>query len=263
MLPIEGRRTVFLNLRHKANHKPGCCRLASYGFVYASFLGCALLHFGLFRPADRSAFKVPVAFEPAPGQPRTYFARGRGYILGVQPAETVLTCFGRTSEALTPVHIRFLRARQDLASMEASEPLPSRTNYYLGRNPRRWRTDVVSFGKLRVKEIYSGVDLVYYGGDRSVEYDFVVHPGANTNAIEFQISGTDDVRVGQNGDLILAVDGREARWKAPVVYQGADRRRAEGNFVLGRHNRVRFRVGDYDPTRDLVIDPTLSYSSYL
>jgi uncharacterized protein (TIGR03437 family) len=209
--------------------------------------------------------KVPVAFEPSPGLPGHYFARGHGYVLGVEAAESVLTCLGRKSTVLTPVRIKFLHARRDSARMEASEPLASRTNYFLGRNPAGWRTDVVSFEKLRVNGIYSGIDLIYYGAEGSVEYDFVVHAGADTRAIEFQITGADDVRVGAEGDLILAVDGREVRWKAPVVYQGADggRRRVEGGFVLGAHNRVRFRVGDYDRTRDLVIDPTLSYVSYL
>jgi uncharacterized protein (TIGR03437 family) len=210
--------------------------------------------------------KVPVAFEPAPGQAGAYFARGHGYVFGIQAAESVLTCFGRKSTILTPVHVKFLRARRDSATIELSEPLASRTNYFLGRNPRGWRTDVVSFGRLRVNGIYSGIDLVYYGGaEGSVEYDFVVHAGADMRAIEFQITGPEDVRVGAEGDLILDVDGREVRWKAPVVYQDADggRRRVEGGFVLSRHNRVRFRVGDYDRTRDLVIDPTLSYVSYL
>jgi hypothetical protein len=80
--------------------------------------------------------------------------------LGVQAAESVLTCVGRKSTVLTPVHIEFLRARRDSASMEVSEPLSSRTNYFLGRNPRGWRTDVVSFGRMRVNGIYSGIFLI-------------------------------------------------------------------------------------------------------
>ncbi len=232
-------------------------------FLSGCFGGLVFVTVLYAGPREALLSKVPVAFEPAPGKPGAYFARGHGYVLDVQATESVLTCFGRKSTPLTPVHIKFLRARRDSASMEASEPLASRTNYFLGRNPRGWRTDVVSFGRLRVNGIYSGVDLVYYGAEGSVEYDFVVHPGADTRAIEFQITGADDVRVGTEGDLILAVDGREVRWKAPAVYQGAERKRVEGHFELSRHNRVRFRVGDYDRTRDLVIDPTLSYVSYL
>jgi uncharacterized protein (TIGR03437 family) len=228
---------------------------------FRSFLFATLAYAG---PRVDLLSKVPVAFEPTQGQPGTYFARGRGYVLSVQRAESVLICFGQKSAVLSPVHIKFLRARNQ-ASVETSEPLPFRTNYYLGRNPRGWRTDVVSFGRLRVNRIYSGIDLDYYGAEGSVEYDFVVHPGADPSAIEFQITGADDVRVGAEGDLILTVDGREVRWKSPVVYQGPDgnRRHVEGGFVLSHRNRVRFHLGGYDRARDLVIDPTLSYASYL
>jgi len=167
--------------------------------------------------------------------------------------------------------------------------LPGRSNYFIGNDPGKWRTNVPSYAKVKYEGVYPGVDLVYYGNQRQLEYDFVVQPGADPNQIMLSFVGADGMRVdAASGDLVLKVGDGEVRFHKPAVYQPprevassspsnfaatiSDRhRRSEsaatgelgGAFVVASNNQVSFRVMGYDPRRALVIDPVLSYSTYL
>lgn len=210
--------------------------------------------------------RLPVSFEPAADQNGGYVARGRGYVLGVQERENVLTLADPNSKSKVSIRINFLRVKRGVGPIEALEPLVgSHTHYFFGADPRNWRPNVARFGKIRIHELYPGVDLVFYGSAGTLEYDFVVHPGADPSSIEFQIRGAEDVSIDAAGDLVVFAGGEEVRWKAPQLYQnaGVDRIPVEGRFELASGRRVRFRVGKYDHTRTLVIDPVLSYASYL
>jgi hypothetical protein len=170
------------------------------------------------------------------------------------------------------------------------DELPGRSNYFIGNDPKKWRTNVPSYAQVRYEDVYPGVDLVYYGtqGGR-LEYDFVVAPGADPNQIRLSFAGADGMRLdAASGDLVMNVGGDEVRLEKPVAYQPAvaavssppsnpvaavyDRRRRsesaataelDGKFVLASNNQVAFRVVGYDPKRALVIDPVLTYSTYL
>jgi len=174
------------------------------------------------------------------------------------------------------------------------DELPGRSNYFIGNDPKKWRTNVVSYAKVKYRDVYPGVDLAYYGNQGGqLEYDFVVAPGADPNQIKLSFAGADGMRVdAASGDLVLMVGDGEVRFRKPVVYQPAvaavyDRRlqsstnrarvdAASGldarhsslatrhcSFVLASNNEVGFRVAGYDPKRAVVIDPVLSYSTYL
>jgi MBG domain (YGX type)/Beta-propeller repeat/Bacterial Ig-like domain (group 3) len=169
----------------------------------------------------------------------------------------------------------------------ALEELPSKSNYFIGNDPKQWRTDVPTYAKVRYQDVYPGVDLVYYGNQGQLEYDFVVAPGADPKAIAVEIVGSGLVpaqghtqgvplRIDPAGDLVITTAGGDVRFHKPVVYQPAlaagktsrphlsERRdRVEGRFVLLAENRVGFAIGAYDPALPLVIDPVLSYSSFL
>ena len=161
----------------------------------------------------------------------------------------------------TTVRTEFTHARRD-AKIEPQGLLPSRTNYFLASSADRWRINVQNFGELRVVGLYPEIDLVYRGENGALEYDFVLHPGSDPRAIELKLEGVAPGRVDRNGDFIMA---GHLRWKAPHLYQEINGNRigVNGRFQYGSDRRLHFSVSDYDHSRDLVIDPELSYSSYV
>jgi hypothetical protein len=160
------------------------------------------------------------------------------------------------------------------------EELPGKSNYFIGNDPAKWRTNVPTYAKVRYENVYSGIDLVYYGNQRQLEYDFVVAPGADPRAIRLAIQSRDregavPLRIDGQGDLVLEAEGSELRLHQPVIYQeiSGARQSVGGNFVIqggpsdasaqegGR--QVGFEVARYDASKPLIIDPVLSYSTYL
>src|SRR5438445_3007099 len=113
--------------------------------------------------------------------------------------------------------------------------------------------------------IYSGIDLSYYGNQRQLEYDFMVAPGASPNAIKLAFEGARRIRVDHNGDLVLQTACGDGRQRQPLIYQEANgvKQIIEGGYVLRSRNQVGFQVQAYDPSRPLLIDPVLSYSTYM
>ncbi|MGO9274542.1 MAG: SBBP repeat-containing protein [Terriglobia bacterium] len=178
------------------------------------------------------------------------------------------------------------------AHVVGQDELPGRSNYFIGNDPKKWRTNVPNYTKVKYEGVYPGVDLVYYGDslkDGRLEYDFVVQPGADPNQIKLSFAGADGICVdAASGDLVLTMGHDEVRLHKPAVYQPTvaavsspptnlvaavyDRRRRsqsaataepDGAFVLVSNYELAFRVAGYDPKRVLVIDPVLSYSTYL
>jgi len=147
--------------------------------------------------------------------------------------------------------------------------LPGKSNYFLSKDRKKWRTNVPIYAKVKYDSVYPGVDLVYYGNQGQLEYDFVVGPGADPRAIKFGIQGATNVAIDASGDLVAELDGQEMRLHKPLVYQPEKRNsklswhNIEGNYVLTGDNQVGFQVSAYDPQRALVIDPVLKYSTYL
>ena len=127
------------------------------------------------------------------------------------------------------------------------DELPGRSNYFIGNDPKKWRTNVPSYAQVKYEGVYPGVDLVYYGNQRQLEYDFVVAPGADPNQIKLSFAGADGMRVdAASGDLVLKVGDDEVRFRKPAVYQPAvaavdDRRTGGGKSrpALGKPNPER------------------------
>ncbi|HLL75889.1 MAG TPA: SBBP repeat-containing protein [Pyrinomonadaceae bacterium] len=150
--------------------------------------------------------------------------------------------------------------------ISGAERLPGASNYFIGSDPTKWRAGVPTFARVEYGGVYPGVDLVYYGNRRRLEYDFLVAPGADPRRIELEFGGAEDVRLGESGDLVLRVaGGGELRQLKPVSYQVIDgeRREVESRYALVGDSSVGFELGEYDRTLPLVIDPVLSYSTYL
>ena len=145
------------------------------------------------------------------------------------------------------------------------DQLPGKVNYFLGNDPKRWRANLPTYAKVRYSGVYPGVDLIYYGNQRQLEYDFVIAPGANASRIRLQFTAGKQPRIDASGSLVL--DGAQGitAFHKPLVYQDetGQRRAISGSFHLMANNTVGFTLGSYDHSRPLIIDPVLVYSTYL
>jgi hypothetical protein len=150
------------------------------------------------------------------------------------------------------------------ARVAGRNELPGKSNYFIGNDPSKWRTNIPTYAKVDYQDLLPGIDLVYYGNQGHLEYDFAVAPGANPGRIRLAIDGTGTLEVDASGDLIARAGGSEMRWRKPVVYQvvNGNRRLVAARYVLGRSG-VGFEIANYDRKQPLVIDPVLVYSTYL
>ena len=157
-----------------------------------------------------------------------------------------------------------LRNANVAAKITGTDELAGTSNYFIGNDPTKWRTNVPTYAKVKYEGIYSGIDLVYYGNQRQLEYDFIVAPGADPHRIAFDIRGAKRIQRDAHGELVLNVADGEIRWHKPVVYQEKDgaRQLVAARYVLTATNRVGFELAKYDTSRLLYIDP-LIYSTYL
>lgn len=247
--------------------------------------------------ALQSYGNLPLSFEANQGQtggPVKFISRGSGYTLFLTPTEAVLSLQepaasqDRTtkalpgmskpvsSEQLTPRSRPLLIAKSALLRVEAVganpaphlsglEELPGKSNYFIGKDPTKWHTDVPTYAKVRYQEVYPGVDWVYYGNQHQLEQDFIVAPGADPKVITLRFQGADRLELDAQGDLVLHVGDGEVRLRKPNLYQEGDggKRPSPGGYELKGTHQVGFEVSTYDKTKPLVIDPVLAYSTYL
>ena len=221
--------------------------------------------------------RIPLSFEANHGQAEegvNFLARGAGYALLLKPGEAVFRLRGagdsRTEdETIAARHASVLRMRlvgaDDGAAAEAEGELEGKVNYFIGSDPSRWRAGLPTYARVRYREIYPGTDVVYYGNQRQLEYDFVVAPGRDPGRIALKFEGAERIEVDAGGDLLLTLVGGAVRQPKPFVYQevAGARREVEGGYAVGPDGRVGFRLGEYDPALPLVIDPVIVYSTYL
>src|SRR5713226_7581473 len=172
-----------------------------------------------------------------------------------------------TTESTTRGVLRMkLHNANPAAKVTGVDELAGTSNYFIGNDPAKWRSNVSTYAKVKYEGIYSGIDLVYYGNQRQLEYDFIVAPGADPRRIQFDIGGARRIRRDAHGDLVLKMKTGEGeiRWHKPVVYQEKNgmRQLVAARYAITDKNRVGFEVAQYDVSRALYIDP-LIYSTYL
>jgi len=226
---------------------------------------------------------LPLYFEANQGQtdPQAQFlSRGPGYTLFLTSTEAVLVLMKREPSAPEPAALTRPGPRGPAAGtvlrmtfvganpqprVAGREELPGKVNYFIGNDPTKWRANLPTYAKVRYDDLYPGIDLVYYGNQRHLEYDLVVRPGADPTQIGLGVEGADHLEVDARGDLVLHTALGPVRQHKPVIYQEVDRLRREvaGSYVLRGSQQVGFQVAAYDRSRPLVIDPTLFYSTYL
>ncbi len=218
--------------------------------------------------ASRQA--LPLAFEPNVGLDREhypYVARGQGYAVGIAGDRAVLGFFATPDGAErrdTRVTLRLVGA-DPAATVTAAEPQPGYSNYFLGPDPSRWRSRVPHYGEIRVSGAYPGIEVVYHGRRGVLKADYTVAPGADPERIVIRPEGCLRQRLDRRGDLVMEVPGGEVRQPRPVVYQrdGERREAVRASYRLSADGTVRFRLGRYDRTRPLWIDPAVQFATYL
>src|SRR5258706_8642790 len=220
--------------------------------------------------------KLPLLFEANRGQTQQevrFLSRGPGYNLYLTAHEAVLVLSKPNADVKgdarrAKAQEKSLALRMTLVDAARSplvsglEEQPGKANYFVGGDRSKWFTNVPTYSKVRYQNVYPGIDLVYYGNQRQLEYDFVVAPGADPNKIVLGFKGADRLEIDSQGDLVLHAAGGDIRQRKPVIYQEIDgvRQEVAGRYVRKGANRVAFHVAAYDTCRPLVIDPVvLSY----
>jgi hypothetical protein len=194
---------------------------------------------------------LPMLFEATPDGPIT---RARGLTAGINRNGVALTVGGRT------VGLEFAGASGAQPRLES----PHRARIHRLIGPRdQWRSGIPTFGRVRLAGLYPGIDAVFYGTNRQLEYDMVVMPGASPEAIAVDVHGADRLEVDRDGRLLLVTGDRTIVQERPVAYQErpGSRDAVDVRFVVSG-STVRFDVGRFDRTRTLVIDPIISFSTY-
>lgn len=205
--------------------------------------------------------KLPLQFEPNEGQAAPdvrFLTRGSDYTLSLKQTEAVLS--------LRKQDVRLkLVGSNPAARISASDVLPGKVNHFTGNDPAKWRTNISTYEKVKYESVYPGIDLVYYGDQGRLEYDFIVAPRTDPQLIQLSFPEADELRIDQAGALIAKVEDVELRQPKPLIYQetATGRRIIDGNYILKGRESFAFQIGNYDRNEPLIIDPTLTYSTLL
>ncbi len=162
------------------------------------------------------------------------------------------------------VQIQFKNARPS-TNLRGINQLSARSNYFIGNDRAQWKPDVPHFESICYQEIYPGIDLVFYGNQRHLEFDFQLSPGSNPQDIKLAFNGAQNLRLNSTGDLIITTQSGQLLQHKPVVYQAINSGKTfvDGSYIILPSGEVGVQVGDYSPEYPLIIDPILSYATYL
>lgn len=214
--------------------------------------------------------RLPLSFEENRGQTAQdvrFLTRQPGYSVYLTETETRFELRHPANNRQT-VSMKFVGVSTE-ATISGQLPLTGKSNYFIGDNPNEWQTNVSTFAKVRRQNVYPGIDAIFYGNQRRLEFDFVVAPQTDPNQIEFTFDGADKLEVNEQGDLLVGLRGDNLTIRRPVIYQevAGNRIAVEGSFSIrnpqsARNQSVGFEIGDYDFSQPLVIDPVIDYSTY-
>ncbi|HVI10742.1 MAG TPA: SBBP repeat-containing protein, partial [Candidatus Binatia bacterium] len=229
---------------------------------------------GASLPPSAVYSRLPLTFEANQGQssPQVNFvSRGAGYTAALTAGGLVLglrnsSVSGEPSSTQPGPTLQFnLVGAATNASAIGEDLQPGVVNYFMGNDPAQWHTRIPTYNRVRYQNVYPGIDLVYYGNNRQLEYDFAIHPGADPTRIEFEILGADQIGTDSEGNLVLTIGSRQIQFLSPVIYQESNGARTPvgGAYFLKDSTHLAFRLGHYDANSALVIDPVLVYSTYL
>ena len=204
----------------------------------------------------------PVFFEPNQGQAGRivqFLSRG--------PRSTLFLMAGGRALLRLPNGTLQMNPGRAAARPRAAgiEPLSGTINYFFGNDRSKWRTNMAAYSAVKFERVYPDIDLVYRGGSDQLEYDFIVSPGGDPGVISLDFSGADRIELDGGGNLLFSLHGKTVQHCKPHVYQLAGRARREipGRYVMAGAHRIRFEIGAYDRRLPLIIDPVVSYATFL
>ncbi len=230
-----------------------------------------------------TSVNVPLFFEANEGQTDQrvkFLTHSSDYTMFLTSTETVLaeskaqvrekgidnlaSAINRKASTAAVIHMELVGANRAPEVAGLGE-LPGKVNYLIGNDARSWHTGVSLYSQVRAEQVYPGINLLFHGDQKQLEYDFVVSPGADPSRIAFRVRGATRIELDRQGDLILHTADSAFRMHKPVIYQaaGSERRLIEGGFVRKGKHEVVFRLGAYDRNQTLVIDPAIGYSTFL
>ena len=264
-----------------------------YGIHYEKFLNSKQAKtIGSVEVKNKIAanfLKMPLSFESNNGQANNqvkFFTRGHGYSLFFTSNELVFTLQknsdSKASLISKPQKLQKPNEHQDIVTevlraqfvganqnpiITGADKQQSISNYFIGNDPKKWRTNVPNYSKVNYKNLYPGTEVVFYGNQQRLEYDIHVAPNADPKAFRLSFQGAKSLNINNQGDLVLSVaSGNSVSMHKPVIYQETSpgvKKEIDGGFVLLADNQVGFSIPNYDKNKPLIIDPILYYSSYL
>lgn len=227
------------------------------------FLAASLSAASLNLKMEQLREAMPVHFEQnrglVPGRTQ-WIARSRNGTMYISPNEVVFELMEHPKIRTRNVHMRFVGASGNAGGI-GTDATGAYANHFAGRTERDWFTGIPLFGKVTYTNVYSGIDLVYYGNHREIEYDFVVAPGADASRIQIAFDGADSARLDTAGDLVITAGEHEIRQRHPRVLQGGVE--LNSRYVLDGINRVHIAINGQDSRRPLTIDPVIEFSTFL
>src|SRR6185369_11050918 len=225
---------------------------------------------------------LPLNFELNQGQTHKrvkFLARSEGYVLFLTATEVVMaldnpaahrkgkenhSTVEKTRPPRSIVRLK-LEGANRAAQIEGFDQLTARSNYFAGSDPTAWRTNIPNYARVRYSQIYPGIDMVYYGNERRLEYDFIVAPGSDPEIVEISFGGDQNFAIDSMGDVVLHTSQGDILQRKPNAYQELNGIKEEVpvSYVARSGHSIGFQLGAYDPSRPLIIDPVLVYSTYL
>jgi len=208
--------------------------------------------------------KLPLSFEPNHGQGHRgvkFLSHGSGYLLTLSSTQATLAL--HSSKSTEQLRMKLIGS-EPKAKVSAESQLEGVSNYLIGKDKTKWRTNVPNFSRVRVTDAYPGIDVLYYGSDQErLEFDFIVRAGADPNHIRLNFEGAESLRIDQDGGLRLKMKDSEIVQPAPTIYQVVEgnRKKVDGCFLLSGRE-VKFELGEYDHSKELVIDPQVIFASF-
>ncbi len=248
--------------------------ISQYLFKAALAASVTLTVCGANPDAAQTLGKIPMYFEPNVGQtdgPVRFVARSRGATVYFTDTDVVLAMHRRQAgddkgakTQRASIRMKMTGGRSALEA-KGLDPQPGLSNYFIGDDPAKWHAVVQHFGKIALTSVYDGIDLVSYGNENQLEYDFVVAPGADPAQVQLAFEGASSLTVNSDGDLVMKTAIGDVIQRRPKIYQDTPNGRVTvaANYRLFRKNRVTFELASYDRSQALVIDPVIVFSTYL
>jgi len=233
---------------------------------------------------DKVYAKLPLRFEANKGQVDSkvkYISRANGYNLFLAPDEVVLVnnkpITQKKESSIKTTESSIFSSDENTAlrmSFVGGTPQPQiigfdkqlgKSNYFIGNDPAKWQNNVSNYGKVKYKNVYPNIDVIFYGNQQQIEYDFLVAPGADSSQITLNFEGAQKLSLNENGDLLIETKAGEVRQHKPKIFQEVNgiQKFIDGQYFLKGEFQIGFKIDFYDSSKPLIIDPVLSYSSYI